>query len=515
MTRKILFFLFVAAIELTPSSILCQPGYLDASFGTNGIASLTFPGSDFDMYDMSLQSDGKILCFGKFFVASANGNYPAVLRMNADGSGIDFSFGENGMRIINSEVFLTNISFVITVDPSDAIYVAFSDNSAIHVAKLTPDGSFDSTFNSTGQMTLSDYFAPSDILTQPDGKIVVAASASNGFGIARINGNGTMDANFGTSGIQSHPVYGNETTYALDLQNDGKLVICGTTDNGFGDMIGIIRLTTNGNLDNTFGSGGKVSRIINGFDTPRSIKIDSAGKIVVAGRTLPTGGVFNQKAFVARFTENGVEDTSFGTNGLTEIQLSGNADYFMDMVIQPDGKILATGRHDANSTYPSFLIARLNEDGTPDTGFGSSNNGTATATLPSTDLIAHSIRLDPNGDAIIGGTAGVGWGSDNSIRVAKFLTGLNLSTESISTSLSLQVFPNPAKDILNIETAELLSGSTWIEIYSTSGRILQTTNPETGNQRLEINVSSLKQGLYLGIIRTETGYQKFTFVKTP
>jgi aminopeptidase YwaD len=84
-------------------------------------------------------------------------------------------------------------------------------------------------------------------------------------------------------------------------------------------------------------------------------------------------------------------------------------------------------------------------------------------------------------------------------------TSLSTSDISINTLDAVKIYPNPAKDILNIELPHDIKNFHF-EVTDLSGRSLFTTENET-----KINVSMLKKGAYLGIIKSEgkTAVRKF------
>lgn len=84
-------------------------------------------------------------------------------------------------------------------------------------------------------------------------------------------------------------------------------------------------------------------------------------------------------------------------------------------------------------------------------------------------------------------------------------TLLSTSDISINTLDAVKIYPNPAKDILNIELPHDIKNFHF-EVTDLSGRSLFTTENET-----KINVSMLKKGGYLGIIKSEgkTAVRKF------
>lgn len=102
---------------------------------------------------------------------------------------------------------------------------------------------------------------------------------------------------------------GSMKSFATDvaLQTDGKIVMSGYTwENVTGDVF-VIRLNTDGSLDNTFGTDG-VALVSNSTDVTESIAVQSDGKILIGGYT-------DDSFTVARFNTDGTLDTDFGNNG--------------------------------------------------------------------------------------------------------------------------------------------------------------------------------------------------------
>src|SRR5215468_11669588 len=97
------------------------------------------------------------------------------------------------------------------------------------------------------------------------------------------------------------------------------------TNRGFD--FALARYNTNGTLDTTFGTSGKVTTDFAGADDmpsePSAVALQSDGKIVVVGQTLVGG--FNNFA-LARYNGNGTLDTSFGTSGRVTTDFAGAND---------------------------------------------------------------------------------------------------------------------------------------------------------------------------------------------
>lgn len=211
------------------------------------------------------------------------------------------------------------------------------------------------------------------VAIQPDGKVVLAgyvntcvgATCNYDFMVVRFNTNGTLDTGFGTNGVVITDNAGqNEAAYAAAVQADGKIVVAGGLLGGTGTQTNItgfklVRYLSNGMLDTSFGTGG---RVYESFDdlggTPQTMLIQPDGKIVVAG----TGNT--AMLFVARFNPDGSLDTGFATNG----KIVNNAFSFNQAKLaqQTDGKIVIA----ATNFSGTLILFRLNINGTGDSGFG-------------------------------------------------------------------------------------------------------------------------------------------------
>ena len=199
------------------------------------------------------------------------------------------------------------------------------------------------------------------IAIQTDGKIVVAGNAGNGtnidFALARYNKNGSLDTTFDTDGIVTTPIgSGNNGAYAIAIQTDGKIVVAGYAGNGTPYRIfALARYKTDGSLDTTFNTNGKViTPIGSGNNGAYAIAIQTDGKIVVAGYALKGT---NFDFALARYNTDGSLDRTFDTDGKVTTPIGSDDDFAHAIAIQTDGKIVVAG--DAyNDTNSDFALAR-------------------------------------------------------------------------------------------------------------------------------------------------------------
>src|SRR5207302_8716730 len=219
-------------------------------------------------------------------------------------------------------------------------------------------GSIDASFGDGGMVTKTfreDSYA-FVVALESDGKIIAAEtvfvdfnpgdSSNTDFALARYNPDGTADATFGNGGQVSTDFLGLEDdAFSVLIQPDGKIVAIGSANDPatFYDFAAV-RYLSNGSLDTTFGVAGKVHTDFGdqNFDRARSAALQSDGRIVAAGFAISqNGGV--QNFAVARYTSNGVLDTSFSRDGITQIDFGDCCQSANKILVQNDGRIVTVG----------------------------------------------------------------------------------------------------------------------------------------------------------------------------
>lgn len=163
------------------------------------------------------------------------------------------------------------------------------------LARYNTDGSLDHTFNNTGKVN-TDFNGQIDEATcmviQADGKIIAAGVSENpqdfDFSLARYLPNGKLDRTFSQDGkvITNFGPGAEDDLYAVALQPDGKIVAAGSTHivTHLDIKFAVVRYTSNGSLDPTFGTGGKTTTFIGDNSCDGSaVAIQADGKIIVGG----------------------------------------------------------------------------------------------------------------------------------------------------------------------------------------------------------------------------------------
>ena len=241
---------------------------------------------------------------------------------------------------------------------------------------------------------------------QPDGRIVAAGVTGTGsnedFALARYNTDGALDRTFGVGGTVITDVSrGSDAVWAVAIQSDGKIVAAGVASGDFA----LARYNADGTLDPQFGNGGTITTDFGGDDKANALALQRDGQIVVAG---VAGG---RDFALARYRTDGTLDATFGTEGKVTTDFSDNADVAFALAIQPDGMIVAAG---ATGGFPTaaFALARYNADGSLDAGFGA--GGRVTIEF-GRDARAHALAIQSDGKIVTGGFVNNGSSGDGAL----------------------------------------------------------------------------------------------------
>ncbi len=230
-------------------------------------------------------------------------------------------------------------------------------------------------------------------------------------------GAGELDMSFGYGG-KVITDFSNKIDVAYDMavQPDGKIVVVGVTayinsNNTYDTNFALARYNSDGSLDTSFGTGGKVSTDFRSTDdTAYSVAFQADGKIVVVGLSLRVAGYSPSADFaIARYNSDGTLDSTFGNGGKVTTDFITTEDVAKAVVIQADNKIVVGGY--ANILHPfgwdmDFALVRYNSDGSLDTTF----DGDGKLTTDIIGQFAHSsdditaLALDSNGRIVAGGS---------------------------------------------------------------------------------------------------------------
>ncbi len=330
-------------------------GSLDSTFGVNGFATPRFFAADEFAYGMALQADGKIVLSGSTLDAGGH-NMPSLVRLNQDGS-LDSTFGTSGIAIISVTEIDNKLSNVfIQAD-----------------GKIVASGHFDQGLTLSGQFDF-------DIL------------------VTRFNPNGTIDSTFGTAGLTITPISVEYIEDALGMKQsaDGGIVVSGFTtlpDFTF-DMI-MVKYDSTGVVVPTFGNAGIVQFDNDIQDVGYDVAIQNDGKILVGGTS---GGFFfdDRDFLLMRYDANGQVDSTFGNLGLVLTPIMNDFDEANAITLQSDGKIILAGKANNGSQNDLAVVRYWNNIST---GISEIRQSTTVSLYPNPAQSGNSITIEWNESA--------------------------------------------------------------------------------------------------------------------
>jgi len=342
-------------------------GALVAGWGNGGIVDLSTPTTANYVHNVIVD------CAGVIHIGSRTESHMRLLRLTKEGA-VDVTFGGGTGEVTDNELLAASItdSGLFDLDSkgwyvqSGTKWVGAAGNAV--VSRYKPNGDLDSAFGVAGRAeidfdtTAQDAGGP--VKVQTDGRVLMAGytaaaypsvttTPASDLAVARLTSTGVLDASFGSGGIARLDIPGAaELPTNLTLQPDGKILVIGvanhTTSYTTPAQWLIARLTEQGALDATFGSGGIAifdppfggANDVN--DRPYHVVVRPDGTIWVAGQWGWNSGA--GRAVVARLTSEGALDTCFGTGGWFSVpswpQGFSQGDSFNGMTQQPDGALL-------------------------------------------------------------------------------------------------------------------------------------------------------------------------------
>jgi uncharacterized delta-60 repeat protein len=285
-------------------------GTLDTTFSHDGKLTLDF-GNNAEANAVAVLPNKDIVVAG--FAANASTGLDYALVRYTDAGKLDPSFGTGG--IVTTDFFGSD---------DEISGIAVQPNGKLVVAGLTSNGT-----------------------TQ--------------FSVALYNFNGTLDQSFGVSGVQFTAFETNPDDHAaaVRLGSGGRIIVAGTASknvSGATTKMAVARYTSSGALDTSFSTDGKVTTSIGSGVIAYGMGIEPAGGIVIAGTVGTQPPDFDMA--VVRYTPAGALDSGFGTGGVVRTDL-GDDERAYGMRIQSNGRIVVAGvGWPSGSLTSHFLLAR-------------------------------------------------------------------------------------------------------------------------------------------------------------
>ncbi|MCX6903380.1 MAG: hypothetical protein NTW03_07860, partial [Verrucomicrobia bacterium] len=251
------------------------------------------------------------------------------------------------------------------------------------LVQLLSDGSLDLTADQTNPMNASVY----SLLAQPPGKYFAAGAFTRpAVGVARIRANGSADPSFDPAAGVDGPVYALATQAVVETDVFGQTAT-NTTLLIAGDFAHVNGLAYSHvarlKMDGSVDGNFVGALIATGAVFAVAAQPDS--KVLIAGDFTMVNGVSRSR--IARLNVDGSLDTGFDPGAGLDAAVYA-------LALQPNGKVVVGGVFTSVNHANRNRLARLNPDGSLDTAFdvGTGANNTVYALL-----------FEPDGDILVGG----------------------------------------------------------------------------------------------------------------
>lgn len=394
-----------------------------------------FAAPAYEVRALTLQPDGKILAGGSLFQLMAVGGWveSRVARLNADGSS-DTTFvnaipGPNDT--VNAVALLPDGNVLI-----GGVFTQISGTARNRTARLHADGSLDTTLN-PGTGANADVYA---VAPQINGRMLIGGAFTEFNGVPRnyiatLLPDGVLNVPFEPgAGVEWPADPARASVLALALQADGKALAGGKFTQVDGVARNrIARFNTDGALDTTFDPGTGANAAVN------ALALQPDGRILVAGEFSQISGA--ERRCVARLNADASIDTTFAPGSGAAYPGTSVSPSVFALALQPDGKVLIGGMFTQFNGAGLKCVARLNADSSLDTTFdpGSGVEYPGTSTAP----VVNALALQSDGKILIGGmfTSVNGSTRNNVARLnanGSLDTEFNPSADGSVTALALQ-----------------------------------------------------------------------------
>ena len=287
-------------------------GTLDTTFSHDGKLTLDF-GDNAEATAVSVLPNNDVVVAG--FAAKPSTGLDYALVRYTDAGKLDPSFGTGG--IVTTDFFGSDDQINgIAVQPNGKLVVAgFTSNgtSQFSVARYNYNGTLDQSFGISGVQFTAFETNPNDeamaVRLGSGGRIIVAGQAEKNvlgakrkIAVARYTSSGSLDTSFSTDGKTTTSIGSFVSAYGMGIEPAGGIVVAGTvgTQSPHFDMA-VVRYTPAGDLDSGFGMGGIVRTDLGADERAYGMRIQSNGRIVLAGVGWPPGGSLPSHFLLARY----------------------------------------------------------------------------------------------------------------------------------------------------------------------------------------------------------------------
>jgi uncharacterized delta-60 repeat protein len=361
---------------------------VQATFGARAAVALP-PGTLDTTFDPGSGANNAVLAvarqsdgkvlIGGQFTQVDNVMHNSIARLNTNGS-LDTAYTT---QVTGSGAFYGLTSIAIQTDGKAVIGGLFEQVNSVgrvNIARLTDTGALDTSFNPGTGVTAAAGAFLNVVKLQLDGKVLIGGYFTDFNSTARNNIARLND----TGALDTTFNPGSGTDQEVDSMavqpSDGKVLIGGYFTTVNGVAHnGLARLNTNGSLDNTFNPA--ISGT--GQVTVLAIAVQTDNKILIGGTFTTVNGV--GRNYIARLNSDGSLDTGYDPNSGNEVDT---------IALQPDGKSVVGGRFKTVDNITRLRIARLDLDGSVDASF---NPGAGA------NYVVFAAAIQPDDKVLIGG----------------------------------------------------------------------------------------------------------------
>ncbi|MCS7244272.1 MAG: hypothetical protein RMJ36_06025 [Candidatus Calescibacterium sp.] len=364
-----------------------KDGKLDTNFGSNGEALFSNPqyfNDHYQPYSVYISKNKKVYVLGLIY-----DNHILLVRLNQDGS-IDKNFGQNGSVLIDDKKFDKNYKIFIGSDKNENIFILSSilskDMLKVDeiILSLDSTGRLNRDFGSNAVFSLYDAIKTDDYVINnffvtDEGKLYIVGSLNNSENsdllVIRITNQGNIDNTFSEDGfvIKDGITEKNRDEEGISIVADNKdrLYVTGLAQNDDDVTLFVARFNNDGSLDKSFADNGYMisNRVFENVKMyyGNSIFVDENYNIYVAGAA---EDVERQNVLVLKLKSDGNPDEQFGNNGYISISIRNGYNSYGNLVFADNNNIYVIANTFNESNNRNVFIYKFDHKGNSISSFG-------------------------------------------------------------------------------------------------------------------------------------------------
>ena len=385
----------VAASSFASPTYATAPPTFDATYGNNGVATLTMP------LRQSASQVSEVLIDSSYTpersVAAIDINVTAgerkvsIVRYTNTGS-VDNSFA-NGVGH-TEPVVMYSTSLLIQADGKYLLsgITQRGVTNAMVVRRYLTNGQPDATFGTAGEFYLSSMpgreFSGSKVWmveNANEARLILATeirrpgSSNSDFYFLSLQMDGELSYDWGNQGVrevvaQDQATRGAPHLGSMSLLSDGSVIAVGSTATNTERNIIMVRLNPSGDIDTTYGGTGKKLTTLGSYTHAfmTSMLVLSDNSVMVAGNV---GSIDNEQRYyaLAKFKTDGTLDSAFGNGGFYVSSHQPDWNDVTKIAQLANGKFILPIFDSAIPSAPSLLV--VNGSGTAEEKFSISGYG--------------------------------------------------------------------------------------------------------------------------------------------